>query len=267
MPPKLKMVAPIDLDGFPGAAVRQAMHFANSVGGELEAIELTERSSADRLPVSDLILMTPSEADLSPVAWRTSATRRVLDQSRSPVLIAKVRPAPRRYSFACRNILCLVNLDGMDAAVLYAASDLASRSDARLHLVHVVPEATEGLLAWSITPSIRPLSESAAIERLRTEAERLPSVTSFAVHIGPLQRNIVRSARETSADLVVVGSAAVNVRSLVKGLNCPVLSIPMHLEPSRLIERPAEGDVADHAEVAGIVMCNVGEAGVSESRS
>jgi hypothetical protein len=239
-----KMIAPIDLDGYPGAAVRQAMRFENAVGGELEFMELTESSFAVDLPDADLIVATLCEADLSPLAWRASMARRILNASSKPVVVLKVKPDRPRRSFPLRDIMCVVNLDGTDSGVLGAASEFSLRSNARVHLLHVVPEVSEGLLAWTVTPSIRPLSEAAARERLAA----LPSVYRLTVCSGSLQAHLWRAVRDTGADLVVLPRTTPNLRRLLRRLDCPVL-----LAPSRYVERAAERDVAVHAELTGVV--------------
>ena len=142
-----------------------------------------------------------------------------------PTLMIAAR-AGVRSSSTWGDILCVVDLDGTDSSLLQAASEYALRAAARLHLVHVVPEVSEGLLGWSLAHSGRPLSESLARERILDLASRLPSVYSASVYSGSDTRELARAARATSADLVVLDAADPRFRPLLKRLDCPVLAVP-----------------------------------------
>ena len=176
--------------------------------------------------MTDLVMARPCGLHLAPLAWRASATRRLLNESCSPILVAKAGvPHPTSWS----DVLCVVNLDGTDSSLLHTASDFALGWEARLHLVHVVPEVSEGLLGWSLAHSARPLSESLARERILEQASRLPAVYSASVYSGSEQREVLRAARATSADVVVLRSADPKLRALLKRLDCPLLAVPAGL--------------------------------------
>ena len=155
--------------------------------------------------------------------WKASATREILNESCSPILVAKAGvPHPTSW----RDVLCVVNLDGTDSSLVQTASDFALARGARLHLTHVVPEVSEGLLAWSLAHSGRPLSESLARERLLGQASRLPAVYSVSIYSGSDHRQVPRAARATSADVVVLRSTDPKLRTLLKRLDCPILAVP-----------------------------------------
>jgi nucleotide-binding universal stress UspA family protein len=139
-----------------------------------------------------------------------------------PLIVAKVAAT---QPTAWRDVLCVVNLDGTDSQLIQTASDAAAPSGARLHLVHVVPEVSEGLLAWSLAHAGRPLSESLARQRILEQASSLPAIYSASVYSGSDQRQLARAARATSADLVVLDADHPNLRRLLKRLDCPVLAV------------------------------------------
>ena len=196
---------------------------------------------ADWIEADVILMISQRRMDWTRI-WRKSITDEVLALSNRPVQLAD--PAQQAVS-RCRSILCVVKLDGSDGPMLDYASRLAARSNAEIELMHVVPEASEGLLHWGTGEVNRPLSSLLATNRVHALAEDYRLSRSAHVLNGPLYKSIAQTARKTSADLVITGRAPVGVRdgtypkmrAVFRRVNCSVLSVPVFhtmADPERL---------------------------------
>ena len=82
--------------------------------------------------------------------WSRSITAEVMDSTQRPVCITKMIDVDSNLRFRCQSILCVVGLEGQDADVIQQSQEIAGRSDAELILLHIVPEISEGLLAYGV---------------------------------------------------------------------------------------------------------------------
>jgi nucleotide-binding universal stress UspA family protein len=183
---------------------------------------------------ADVIVMPVRfELDCSRL-WRRSVTAEVLRLSQCPVQLVRADP-DRPIQYDCRTVLSVVQLDGTDDAVLGRASEIASRTDSNLHLLHVLPPIDEGLLSSGVDGRDVPLSRPAALERMQRLC--LSNQTPVMhVRTGSLYREIAKAARETEADLIVMQHnlwtpQASDVRSVARCVVCPVLSVPVRQIP------------------------------------
>lgn len=136
-----------------------------------------------------------------------------------------------------KTILCPLDFDENSLVGLGHAKQLAARTDATLHLLHVItiiPTAPE------IVQSLEPQSDLSARRRLQRIADdelsgvkyQLHTRLAFASHV---PKSILAAAREVGADLIVIathgrsglprhlfGSVA---EAIVRNAACPVLTV------------------------------------------
>lgn len=242
-PPPWKILAPVDvcLRDLGESAIRFALKFADATAGELTLLNVVHPAayrdaretgwSPDCVldptlqrtmrsvvlpgcPVdvigryaafidASLILMTP-RTDFRSRFRRESTTVEALRSIDRPVQIADVRELNTPDPLQLREILCVVHLEGNDGPALRFAGRLAARTGSRVTLLHVLPEVSEGLLAFGVAQPDRPLTPTAALNRIRSLERGVAPLHSTAIGSGPLHKAIRRAVRETRADLVVV---------------------------------------------------------------
>jgi nucleotide-binding universal stress UspA family protein len=184
---------------------------------------------------SNLILMTSQAYGNWRSLWKTSVTGDVLRLSALPVSIASAINVDRDYRIRSHRILCVVGLDGQDAELIWQAQEIALRTRAELVLLHVVPEVSEGLLAYAADWRIRPLSVPRAERELIELASCLSVAATTLVMSGHPGKRIAQAARERKADLVLISrkhgeSAAAygsHLDSVLPRLHCPLLTVPV----------------------------------------
>jgi nucleotide-binding universal stress UspA family protein len=171
-----------------------------------------------------------------------SVAERVLRLAPCPVLTLGRTDPPAPPGALFRRILCAVDLTPASAGTLDLAVSLAQESLGRVTLLHVV----EGLLGESGPELYRPVPEATPLRRRLQEhaREQLHRMAASAgvgcaveerVETGSAWREILRSAGETHADLIVVGAHAggalgrlflgSTVNQVVRQAPCPVLTV------------------------------------------
>lgn len=131
-----------------------------------------------------------------------------------------------------KSILCAVDLERGSLDLLRHAVDFASRFDARLRIVHAVPDVLPGsdIAAYGNTSDLLVNAANEEIARLQEEAG-----TKLDVCIGamPVARWIHEVAGHHAADLVIAGRGRLqqnfgrlrtNAYSIIRETPCPVLS-------------------------------------------
>jgi len=183
---------------------------------------------------ADLVLMTSENCGGWRRFWKHSVTAEVMASSHRPLWIIDWKAVDDDYHFKCRTIVCTLNLDGTDEPVLQHAESLALRSRGELILASAVPESGEHLLHEAIGGPNRPLTAQLALERMGAIGAELSVPYKTTVMAGSLNRCAKLAAQEHSADIVVASSAApdsmyangVDIRSVLRQLACPVVSVP-----------------------------------------
>ena len=272
-----KILAPVELNEHTGPGVERAVHVANAAAAELVLLHVLdcrfnrEARRAGWPPQSmgtvdgstkiqrvvlpgdpaatichyadfinaNMVLMTSSSRGWTRL-WRRSLTAEVLASTHRPVLVTSRKHIHADYPFRCRKILCVLALDGTDDPVIGCATALTARTGAEVGILHVLPEISEGLLSWGIAGSDRPLSEVVAIERIRALGDTLPAAYTTSIVTGPLHSNISAAAKQTAADIVLVGRARPGVwapgcpdpGAVLTHAICPVLSVPVSNRPT-----------------------------------
>ena len=259
MQPRWKIFAPIDLDDAASGSVRHACEVADVFGGDLVPLNVLDETFEQQIrragwPLdASMLLLTPRRERSWTGIWRRPVTEQILRLTDLPVYVANLPRLGKDYRFECRKVMCVVNLDGTDDAIIDSAAAVASRSGARIEILHVLPEVSEGLLAMGIAQTDRPLSKDVAMDRIRALGATLRDSYTSSIAVGSLRKSIVSAAKKSGADLVILGRAkpgewapyCPGIQSLTRRLTCPVLSVsisPVRSEarlvrPVRQVER------------------------------
>jgi nucleotide-binding universal stress UspA family protein len=179
---------------------------------------------------ADLILMPTTRSVWSPV--RRSVTSRLLSSTPRPV--HHWTPANDAAPFRCRQLLCVLELDGGDGPLISVANEVAARTGANVEALHIIPNATESRLFYSVDVPRRPRSTSAATTRLGELHGQFASPHTTSIVIGERQRWIALTARRKPADLILVRRKIASAWPIVgfepaaisKQAGCPVISVP-----------------------------------------
>jgi nucleotide-binding universal stress UspA family protein len=181
---------------------------------------------------ADLILMPAARSAWLPT--RRSVTSRLLASTPRPVQLWNPSIVADAPPFRCRQLLCVLELDGKDAPLIEATNEIAARTGANVEVLHIVPNATESLLFYSADEPEKPLSSSVAAARLRELLHQLPPALTSSILMGERQRSIALSARRKSADLILVRRKAAAAwpgtgwesTGILKQAGCPIISVP-----------------------------------------
>jgi nucleotide-binding universal stress UspA family protein len=207
---------------------------------------------------ADLILTEPAARSVWSRVRARSIASRLLTLTPRPVQLWNTRAAHDAAPFRCRQLLCVLELDGRDEPLIEAAKELSARTGANLEVMHVVPPISEALLLTSVGEPDRPLSSAVAAKRLRNLRDLLPSVMTTSILVGERQKSIAQAARRKSADLVLVGrreasgwpGASWELNAISSQAGCPVFSVSLHAPgPPGPISCPARvrpGEAGDH---------------------
>lgn len=162
-----------------------------------------------------------------------SITAKVLHDAACPVWTAAHTEDGYMASHAdCKSILCALDLEKDSLDLLRKSVAFAGRFNARLRIVHAVPEMIPGaeINAYGNTRELLLASANEEIERLQKEAG-----TNLDVCIGamPVARWLREVAVHHTADLVIAGRGKLhmnfgrlrtNAYSIIRESPCPVLS-------------------------------------------
>jgi universal stress protein A len=138
---------------------------------------------------------------------------------------------------AYKKVLVLLDLSDDSEQVVVAAREMAAHSNAALVILHVVDFVPVEPMGESLMPTVQVEEDLLARSRLRLNAltARLGiSGIASRLEVGNTKSEILRVAKEESADLIVVGSRerhglAILVNftedSVLHGAHCDVLAV------------------------------------------
>lgn len=194
--------------------------------------------------------------------WRNSSVASRLSRSSPvPVLVLPVL-GPGNASSVSR-ILAAVDFTVASAIALRTAADWSNRLDARVIMVHAMEPldqmAFSGGEAWRLVQRL-PAEVKVLSKRLKRKAKASGFVDAEAVVVtGEAFRGIVATAKETRADLIVMGVAprtrfdeAVSgstLRAVLRRATVPVLVVPVVGGAHEWIDHVQEETI--HAPVTG----------------
>ena len=195
--------------GSPSDAIQSA--------GEANSIDLLVVGSHGRHGLAKLALGSVAE-------W---AIRRLM----YPVLVAG--PMCDKTFRPFKSIVLATDFSQQTSRSVQYASSLAQDYNARLTVMHVLPP--------SGTPEDQARNELSAVAKLR---ELLPGdcgegcTLQFQVKTGDIAAAVVDSARESKANLIVLGARhrstladhlpRTKLSAIIRGAHCPVLVVPVH---------------------------------------
>jgi nucleotide-binding universal stress UspA family protein len=193
---------------------------------------------------ADFVLLASRDSGWWSRLWKRSVVDEVMKATKRPVFVTNRKSLESESPFNCRQILCLLNLDGTDDAMVMHAQRLAQRSGGSLILLGAIPEASEGLLVeFNLRPN-RPLSRSAAASRIREIGESLSVPYRSLILTGTPGACLRAAAGECAADIAVVSRGipgfpiphSLDARSTLQALPCPLLSVAWRTPPARYEE-------------------------------
>lgn len=141
---------------------------------------------------------------------------------------------------AYKNILVVTDLSADSAPLLARAKAIALRNQARLHLLHVVEYLPMEPMGETVLPSLQLENElvARATERLQQlVAEQHLDIATQQVSAGSIKTEVQTAARNTAADLIVVGNherhgmkALLNFTedAVLHTAPCDVLAVHLH---------------------------------------
>lgn len=149
------------------------------------------------------LVMTPASDRLGLHSLLAPSFRgRLLGRFKTPMWTSGATVPAGRFRHRIRNVACLVDLDYDPSSHLTLASAFAARFDARLHLLHVVPSISEGLLLSALEGD-RPLHPEVARAQILRLAPSRPGV-DLDVAIGERAGDLRRMLARCEADLMFV---------------------------------------------------------------
>jgi len=188
--------------------------------------------------VDGLLFMPPSDRTGLPRPFHVSTRARLLQNLEMPIWTMGKATLNTSAAVAGNNIaVCVQNLDEPTDYV-YAAASHAQRHGATLHLMHVVPETSEGTLITALH-SNAPLGVETALDMLSDLAASLPGSVKIQVHVrmGSQWRELKTMLRKSGAELLMVGSGQTLHSSFFRPAINPMLNnceIPIICLPERM---------------------------------
>ncbi|HMF78884.1 MAG TPA: universal stress protein [Bryobacteraceae bacterium] len=153
----------------------------------------------------DAILVPPApSAWLSGFSNNWCLTRRLMNTSPCPIWLLRQRAEEVSQELPARRVLCAVT--GRDLEVVKMAGALSERLNARLFLLHVIPDIHEGTLSYGFDDHIS-LTTAHAVKMLARLQEEAGTRAEVIVQTGPVSSNIRKTAERLRADLLVTGRA------------------------------------------------------------
>jgi nucleotide-binding universal stress UspA family protein len=262
-----KILAPVDLGSDAEARVQRALNVARALQGDLTLLHVINERSRRTNPVewpanalashrscairrlvlmgslpetvrryaddlgADLVTVTAGSYRWWNRLWRRSAAAKIAAATDRPMCVATLSAPTPATPF--RSIVCVVALDGTDDPLIRFSEEVAQRCDATLFLLHVIPEVSEGLLAFGV-PGIedRPLSREVAQRRLRDLTSGLSRPHLTTITTGSAYREIANLVREHRADVVITGRrdgalSDLDAGALLSRVSCTVISVPL----------------------------------------
>ena len=164
-----------------------------------------------------------------------SVTAKVLHDAKCPVLTgphlqSAVQPGEW---FKLQKIVTAVSLDWDTDKVLKRSAEVAEQLGASLTAFHVVTPVEEGLLPL-IEPGSPPFSTESARIAVRDALSRTGVSANICVSVGEASREVARTARALSSDLVVIGKGGgpdlpgglgSHAYAIIRRAPCPVLCV------------------------------------------
>lgn len=240
--------------------------FVEPVRGRGVPVEAVVRVGRPARAIEEMALEVQADVIVMATHGRTglghlvlgSVTERVLRRAACPVMAVSPGPAaPTAPPY--RNILCATDLTPGCGSTIDLALALATQSDARLGVLHVIesmPPGAAGSDCWSAAPEFEALRERMVAEAddelrraIRPELRQWCAVAQ-RVATGEAAPAILEAARVNQAELIVMGAHAPaidralfgsTIHRVIHEAPCPVLVLR---QPRRAVEHPEVAETA-----------------------
>ncbi len=185
-----------------------------------------------------MLVMPPSARTYLPRPLHVSLRAQVLRQVATPMLTLPYTDAIPEPPAVGGQVACWITGEEKRFDHVREAAALARRRDAELHLLHVLPEISEGLLVETLY-SDRPLAEPAATQLLDSIVSQLGNEVRVRIHVGTghTERTLSQLLQRSRANVLVVDrDTAVRKRLLRSSFRTSI-----HDNPCLLICVPPRG--------------------------
>ena len=181
-----------------------------------------------------MLFIPPSDRIGLPRPFHVSTRARLLRNLDMPIWTMGKATLQTHASVAGNNIaVCVQDLD-QPIDYVHVAAAHAQRHGAALHLMHVVPETSEGTLI-SALHSNAPLGVESAIDRLSDLAADLPGSVRVQLHVrmGAQWPELKSMLRESGAELLMVGKQTLHrgifrptINPMLNNCEIPIVCLP-----------------------------------------
>jgi nucleotide-binding universal stress UspA family protein len=227
----------IDIDAMEADAREELRRFYPEDGVEVvtetgdAALAITSFAKANKI---DLIMMPTHGYGKFRGLLLGSVAAKVLHDATCAVWTAAHTEDPKLGAHAeCKSILCALDLEKGSLDLLLHAVDFARNFDAKLRIVHAVPDTLpgSGAMAYGNMPDVLMGAANDELATLQAEAGTKLDVCLGAM---PVARWVREVAMHHAADLVIAGRGKLhsnfgrlrtNAYSIIREAPCPVLSL------------------------------------------
>jgi len=210
-------------EGFAGLSVNRVM---------AEGDAATQINCFAKTNKTDLIMMPTHGYGAFRRVLLGSVTAKVLHDSACPVWTGiHTRELTAHDPARLRRILCAVDSNEKDAAVIRWVSELAESQGAQAQLVHAIPGVDTA--SAQADPTFAEFLFKVARERIQRMQDEAGTKFELLLHGGKPERVVRDAAFDFDADLIVIGRGADHVLgrlrsdgySIIRDAPCPVLSV------------------------------------------
>jgi nucleotide-binding universal stress UspA family protein len=181
----------------------------------------------------DAIVLPSQSSGVRSLFSRTwSLTKKLLDQSPCPVWLMNGSRDGDTPACDVSRILCAVS--GRDLHVLKTAAEVSREMNAKLFVLHVIPEIHEGTLGYGFDDHVA-LSVENGLELLARLQADAGTDAQPIVHIGSVNSTVKSVAQALNIDLVVMGRQLSKGRSWKAGWQSRFASLPLPVNSQMLI--------------------------------
>jgi nucleotide-binding universal stress UspA family protein len=155
---------------------------------------------------ADLIVMQTHGYSALAGALMGSVTAKVLDRAHCPVWAAAPPEQTAARDLSVRSVLCAVDFNHHDITTARGAAELADAFRARLTLAHVTPSVENyGPGGSYVLPDFKEALVGSSTRQLTQLRDELGINAEIFIGSGPIPKVLAQAAKETTADLLVIG--------------------------------------------------------------
>lgn len=193
----------------------------------------------------DLVVAPVPDRIGLPRLWHRSIRARLLADCGLSVFTLGRRTDFRKLGGAPKNIACWLDFESPAPHNLTVAWNFAATIGARLHLLHVLPDLSEGM----IHPPNQPLHSKEVADTVRDQIDSTALLPEIHVSASSGSGSLLRMVRQVDADLLFISEEAAGGSSLfmlgsgmsrvVQEAPCPTICVSDRARPLRLSPGPA----------------------------